>query len=74
MQILIQVHYIFNDMKALRRGYFNVDQYKFKKNPDETAAKTAKQWISEIKREYIFNIEVIKVLYDNNDITELVKD
>ncbi len=72
MQVLIQVHYVINDMKALRRGYFKVNTYKFKQNPNEAAAEVAKQWIREMRKEYIYKIEIYKVLYDEVDITELV--
>lgn len=70
--VFIEVHYTINDMKALRRGYFNVHPKKFRKNPDEAAADVAKQFIREMRREYIYKIEINKVLYDSNDITEIV--
>lgn len=72
MQVLIQVHYVINDMKALRRGYFKVNAYKFKQNPNEATAEVARQWIRELSKEYIYKIEIYKVLYNEVDITELV--
>lgn len=74
MQVLILVHFFVNEIKTLRKGYFKVNPYKYKLNPDETAAEVAKQWIRELRKEYSYRIEVFKVLYDENDITDLAKD
>lgn len=42
MQILIQIHFCVNGVRTLRKGYFKVNAYKFKQNPDEAVAEVAK--------------------------------
>ncbi|PAD67037.1 hypothetical protein CHH83_20950 [Bacillus sp. 7586-K] len=72
--VFIQVHYDVNGMKALRRGDFKVNPYKYKMDPDKTAAEVAEQFVRQVKRESNVKIEIVKVLYNEVDITELVND
>lgn len=63
--VLIQIHYITNDSKVLRRGEFKLNR----KKPEE-AAWEFWQWI---KREHPWPVELEKVLCEGKDITEEVE-
>ncbi|MFY0762129.1 hypothetical protein AB1K32_25345 [Metabacillus dongyingensis] len=73
MQIVIDLHYFVNGMKSLQSGYFKVNERKFKINPDEEAARVALAWFKNVKREFIYEVDIYKVLYNQIDITEIVK-
>jgi hypothetical protein len=77
MNINLEISFIGRSSRSLRRGSFPIRVSDFKKNPDETAAVMAMNWIRKIKREHgynIFEFELLKVAYDSeHDVTELVK-
>ncbi|UAL53519.1 MULTISPECIES: hypothetical protein [Metabacillus] len=73
MQIVIDLHYFVNGMKTLQCGYFKVNVREFNINPHEEAASVALEWFKKLKRDFIYNVELYKVLYNQIDITELVK-
>lgn len=72
MQILIKLHYLVNGIKNLQRGYFKVNVLKYKKNPDEEAARVACVWFREVKQDFIYDVKLNKVLYFEKDITSIV--
>lgn len=74
MKVHIKVHYIANGMKVLQQGDFKVNQIKYKSNPDEAAAESAKQFIAWIVRNNMYKVEIDKVLYNTTDITDLIKE
>ncbi|MCM3599022.1 hypothetical protein M4D55_25115 [Metabacillus idriensis] len=73
MQIGIDLHYFVNGMKTLQCGYFKVNVREFKINPDEEAARVALEWFKKVKRNFNYEVNLYKVLYNQIDITELVK-
>lgn len=62
-----------NGIKNLQSGYFKVNILKYKNNPDEEAARVANEWFKKVKRDFIYDLELYKVKYNENDITEKVK-
>ncbi|MFY0758719.1 hypothetical protein AB1K32_07545 [Metabacillus dongyingensis] len=73
MQILIQLHYIINGGKLLQQGDFKVNERNYKLDPDKEATRVAYKWYREVKRAYIYEVELHKVIYNQIDITEKVK-
>ncbi|MDQ0860022.1 hypothetical protein [Bacillus sp. V2I10] len=73
MQILITLHYFVADGKFRQSGDFKVDVRSYKEDPDKEAARVAYEWFREIRREFIYNVELYKALYNEIDITEIVK-
>lgn len=73
MQIVIDLHYFVNGMKTLQCGYFKVNSREFNINPDEEAARVAFAWVKQVKRDFIYEVDLHKVLYNQIDITNLVK-
>ncbi|MDQ0857683.1 hypothetical protein [Bacillus sp. V2I10] len=73
MQIVIDLHYFVNGMKTLQCGYFMVNGKKFKYNPEEESARVAFEWFQKVKRDFIYDVDLYKVLYNQIDITEKVK-
>ncbi|WP_307437797.1 hypothetical protein [Bacillus sp. V2I10] len=45
----------------------------FNNNPDEEAARVALGWFKQVKRDFIYEVDLYKVLYNQIDITDLVK-
>lgn len=72
MQILIQLHYLSNNGKALQQADFKVNPRNYKLDPDAEEARISSEWFKQIKRESINKIELYKVLYNQIDITEKV--
>jgi hypothetical protein len=66
MTVLIQIHYITNDNKVLRRGSFLLKG----KKKEEIALEFWK-WI---KKEHPFECEIEKVIVDGDDLTDLVNN
>ncbi|MRX54863.1 hypothetical protein GJU41_12845 [Bacillus idriensis] len=73
MQIVIDLHYFVNGVKSLQSGYFKVDVREFKNNPDKEAASVAHEWFRKIKRKYIYEVTLHRALYNEIDITDLLK-
>lgn len=73
LQVLLQVYFIYNDIKVLQKGDFKVNPYKYQTDPDEAAADSAKEWITKLGRE-LPGMEIDKVLYNDTDITHLIKE
>jgi hypothetical protein len=73
MQIVIDLHYFVNEGKTLQSGYFKVNGREFNIDPDKEAARAALEWFKSIKREHVYDIDLYKVLYNQIEITELVK-
>lgn len=74
MQIVIKLHYFVNGMKNLQQGEFRVNVRKYKEDPDKEAARIAYKWFHELRREFIYELRLHKVLYNGIEITELVKE
>lgn len=74
MKILISIHYIVNGIKTLQSGYFSVNVRAYKEDPKKEAARAAQKWFREIKRSLIYKATLYKVLYNEIDITEEVKE
>lgn len=74
MQIVIDLHYFVNGVKSLQCGYFKVDVREFKNNPDKEAARVSYEWFRKMKRTFIYEVTLYKVLYNQIEITELVKN
>jgi hypothetical protein len=73
MQIHIEVMYVVNDCGGMRGATFQVNEKKFRENPDEEGARIALKWLWNIKKEHGYDIDVKKVLCNENDITDKVK-
>ncbi|QNG60402.1 hypothetical protein H4O14_02425 [Bacillus sp. PAMC26568] len=74
MIIVIKLHYFVNGMKNLQQGEFRVHVRKYKEDPDKEAARIAYEWFRKVKRDFIYDVTLYKVLYNEKDITELVKE
>ena len=64
MKILIKIHYTYRGVTALRRGDFPLKK---------SAHYTAYLWLQQLRRE-MPGMKVIKVLHDEEDITDKVKE
>lgn len=73
MNVLIEVSYIGWECTILQKGYFEINRRKFKENADQTAAFCALRWINKLRIDHHVS-EIIKVKYNEIDITDLVKD
>lgn len=63
MKILIKIHYTYRGVTALRRGDFPLKK---------SAPYTAYLWLEQLRRE-MPGMKVIKVLHDEEDITDEVR-
>lgn len=66
MTVLIEIHYISNDNKIMRRG-----SYPLKGKQKEEVALEFWRWIED---EHPFECEIEKVICEGDDITEKVKE
>jgi hypothetical protein len=66
MSVLLQISFVSNDNKVLRRGSFPLRGKK--------REQIALEWWKQIKREMPFDCELEKVTCDGEDITEIVKE
>lgn len=74
MEILLRVQLNIDGTNLESSGHFPVKISDYKKDPDWTAAVIAYQFIQQIKYETGYRkTDILKVTYDENDITELVK-
>jgi endonuclease V-like protein UPF0215 family len=62
LNVLIEIHYISNENKVLRRGSFPLK--------GKSKAQVALEFWRWIKREHPFEVEIEKVTVDGEDITE----
>ncbi|MFJ5750118.1 hypothetical protein ACIP97_16295 [Peribacillus frigoritolerans] len=74
MNINIKVYLHAKGTNFLQSGSFPVTNSDYKKNQDWTAAVVAYKWIQQIKISFAANedFRVDQVIYEDNDITELV--
>lgn len=72
MEVVIKIHYSFRGIQALRSGRFHIKDYVYKKDPDDAARIVAENWLRSL---YLEHPEMVldKVLYEDKDITELIK-
>lgn len=73
VKILIQIYFLVEGSKVLKKADMNVDSFEYEINPDQAAAESAIRWITSIRREFS-GMEVYKVVYNTTDITEIVKE
>lgn len=73
MNITIAIHYIHNDNKVLRRGSFPVNTVNYMKDEKGEAARVAYDFINYIRKESSPRIIVENVFYNDNDITEYMR-
>lgn len=72
MTILIMVRYQSAAGGVLQQGYFKTKAWLYKENPDKEAARVAKEFVRQIKRDNPYEITITEVTYENNDITHLI--
>jgi hypothetical protein len=75
MQINIEIMYSVHDSGCMRKASFSVNVRQFREYPDKEATRIAIFWLRNIKKEHgSFDLSVIKVTYDQIDITDKVRD
>jgi hypothetical protein len=75
MQINIEIMYSVHDSSCMRRASFPVNVRKFRQDPEKEATRIAIIWLRNIKKEHgSFDLSVIKLTYDQIDITDKVRD
>ncbi|WP_409300761.1 hypothetical protein [Peribacillus sp. SCS-155] len=77
MEVHVELTMIGRGNRFLQAGSFPVTVSDFKRNPDETVAIIAYEWIETIKRDHGYNMAEFaleKVIYNaQHDITKIVK-
>ncbi|WP_409297777.1 hypothetical protein V1498_06915 [Peribacillus sp. SCS-26] len=75
MKINIEVVLLVNEARSLQRGTFPVNSRRFTEDSDKEAAAVAFEWIRKLRRlsGYFAEASIVKVTYEEKDITELVK-
>jgi hypothetical protein len=71
MMVLVQVHFLFNDIIVLKKSDLPVHPKNFKDNPDQAAAISANKWIRQLRMKFP-KMEIYKVFYNTTDITKLI--
>lgn len=60
--------------KMMKQASFQVNEYKFKLEPDQEAARVAFEWWKQIKHEMSYRAILESIIYNgDNDITKLVQ-
>ncbi|MDM5295325.1 hypothetical protein QUF81_19630 [Peribacillus simplex] len=73
MNINIKVYLHTKGTNFFQSGIFSVLNSDFKKDPDWTSAIAAYEWIQQINKNMGSSVRIDQVVYDDIDITELVK-
>ncbi|MFP3511004.1 hypothetical protein SB775_15325 [Peribacillus sp. SIMBA_075] len=73
MNINIKVYLHTKGTNFFQSGIFSVLISDFKKDPDWTSAIAAYEWIQQINKNMGSSVRIDQVVYDDIDITELVK-
>lgn len=74
MRITIEIYYIVNGCRSMRKADFPVNMRGYKEDSDKEAARISYEWIKQIRKDHRYDVGVTMVIYNNeNDITDRIK-
>ncbi|PLT29268.1 hypothetical protein [Peribacillus deserti] len=76
MNINLEVTLLVNETQVLQKGVFPVNNSRFKENPNKEVALVTSEWIKQLRKKsgFFYEAQIVKVSYDNNEITDIIME